>query len=77
VPPKARKRPRSPHLKAIGDRIRALREQRKWSQEHLAHLVGVDRTYQSDVERGMRNFGVLLLFDLAKALKAKPEDLFS
>jgi transcriptional regulator with XRE-family HTH domain len=75
VPPPARKRPRSPHLKALGDRIRALREDRGWSQEHLAHLVGVDRTYQSDVERGQRNFGVMLVFDYAKALKVSPDDL--
>lgn len=75
MPPKARKKPLDPNLKKIGDRIRELREARKWSQEHLAHVVGVDRTYQSDVERGMRNFGVRLLFDFAKTLKVKPEDL--
>jgi transcriptional regulator with XRE-family HTH domain len=38
-------------------------------------LVGVDRTYQSDVERGQRNFGVMLVFDYARALKVSPDDL--
>ena len=75
MPPKARKRPRSSQLKALGDRIRAIRQERGWSQEELAHRVGVDRTYQSDVERGMRNFGVSLIFEYAKALKVTPDDL--
>lgn len=75
MPPPARKRARSPFLKAIGDRIRALRTERGLSQEDLAHQVGVDRTYQSDVERGQRNFGVELVRDYAKALKVKPDDL--
>jgi DNA-binding XRE family transcriptional regulator len=75
VPPKARKAPRDPHLKKVGDRIREIRSQRVMSQEEVAHRVGVDRTYQSDVERGMRNFGILLVFDYAKVLKVKPEDL--
>ena len=75
MPPKARKRPRSPFLKGVGDRIRTLRNDRGLSQEELAHRVGVDRTYQSDVERGQRNFGVQLVADYAKALKVRPEDL--
>ena len=75
MPPTARKSPRDPHLKRLGSRIQDLRKQRNWSQEELAHRVGVDRTYQSDVERGMRNFGVLLVFDYAKVLRVSPDDL--
>ena len=75
MPPPARKAPLDPQLKRLGARIRELRIQRGWSQEELAHRVGVDRTYQSDVERGMRNFGVRLVFDYAKALKATAADL--
>ena len=77
VPPQAQKRPRDPHLKRLGERIKALRQERGWSQEELAFRIGVDRTYQSDVERGMRNFGVLLVFDYARVLKVKPEELIS
>jgi transcriptional regulator with XRE-family HTH domain len=54
-----------------------LRRNHGWTQEELAFRVGVDRTYQSDLERGMRNFGVLLIFHYAKALKVRPEDLFA
>lgn len=75
MPPPARKRPLDPLLKRLGDRIRELRNERGWSQEELAHRVGVDRTYQSDVERGQRNFGVQLVFVYAKALKVRPEEL--
>jgi len=77
VPPKARKPPRDPHLRRVGQRIKALRQDRGWSQEELAFRIGVDRTYQSDVERGMRNFGVLLVFDYARVFKVKPEELVS
>lgn len=75
MPPLARKLPLDANLKRLGSRIRELRTARGWSQEELAHRVGVDRTYQSDVERGMRNFGVQLVFDYAKALRIRPEDL--
>lgn len=75
MPPPARKRPRSPFLKSIGDRIRQLRTEHGLSQEELAYRVGVDRTYQSDVERGQRNFSVSLLCDYGKVLNVRPEDL--
>lgn len=75
MPPPARKPPLDPHLKRLGARIRELRDARGWSQEELAHRIGVDRTYQSDVERGQRNFGVLLVFLYAKALRVTPDDL--
>ena len=77
MPPKARKRPRDKRLKAIGDRIRAERETHKpaMSQLQLAERVGADRSYFSGVERGMRNYGVLLLFDIADALGVSPKKL--
>jgi transcriptional regulator with XRE-family HTH domain len=75
VPPPAHKPPLDANLRRLGMRIRELRTARGWSQEELAHRVGVDRTYQSDVERGMRNFGVLLVYDYARALKVKPDEL--
>ena len=75
VPPPARKRPLDTNLKRLGTRIREIRNERGWSQEELAYRVGVDRTYQSDVERGMRNFGVLLVFDYARVLRVRPEAL--
>jgi transcriptional regulator with XRE-family HTH domain len=75
VPPPARKPPLDANLRRLGARIRELRTERGWSQEELAHRVGVDRTYQSDVERGMRNFGVQLVFDYARAFKVEADEL--
>jgi transcriptional regulator with XRE-family HTH domain len=70
VPPKATKRPRDKRLKAVGDRIRAERERLdpRVSQEQFASKLGVHRTYYSGIERGMRNFSLLVFFDIADAL---------
>ena len=60
-----------PLLRRIGTRVRELREAKGWSQEHLAHVAGVDRSYMSGIERGIRNIGVVHLSKLAKALGVK------
>lgn len=75
MPRQAKKRPLDPQLKALGERVRDLRKERGWSQDHLADVAGIDRSYMSGIERGVRNFGILHLFTLAKALKVKPQDL--
>jgi transcriptional regulator with XRE-family HTH domain len=56
-------------LKAFGLRVRKLREQLGWSQEHLAERAGLHRTYISGLERGERNVSVLNILRLARALK--------
>lgn len=40
---------------ALAVRVRALRIERGFSPEALAHEVGIDRTYQSQIERGVGN----------------------
>ena len=75
MPPPARKPALDPHLKAIGAKVRELREARKLSQDAFADLAGIDRSYISGIERGVRNFGITHLYTMAKALKAKPQDL--
>jgi transcriptional regulator with XRE-family HTH domain len=39
----------------FGQRIRKLRERKKWSQVEMAHLFGIDRGHISDMERGKKN----------------------
>lgn len=39
----------------FGQRVRELRLSRGWSQDELAERSGIDRTYVSGVERGVRN----------------------
>lgn len=48
--------------------IRLLRAQKAMSQESLAFESGVNRTYVSDVERGVRNVSIDNVSRLAKAL---------
>lgn len=60
----------------LGRRIRELRESRNISQEELAHLSGVHRTYISSMERGHRNVSLDILMRLAEALQVEPAELF-
>jgi transcriptional regulator with XRE-family HTH domain len=55
--------------KRVGINLRRLRHDRQLSQEELAFEAGVHRTYISGVERGVRNPTVLVLEEIATALK--------
>ena len=61
----------------LGRRIRELRLSRGWSQEELGAQCGIDRTYVSGVERGVRNPTVTVVAAIAFGLKVSIEDLFS
>lgn len=56
-------------LKELGNRVREVRHSRGWSQEQLADLSGIHRTYVSSLERGQRNVSVLTLSRIAKGLR--------
>ena len=60
----------------FGDRLKILRKQSDISQEQLAHLSGLDRSYVGQVERGERNVSLQNIHRLAKALGKSPADLF-
>lgn len=62
-------RPASPLLLAFGAAVRAEREARGLSQEAFAERVGIHRTYIGDVERGLRNLGLLNVGRIAAALE--------
>jgi transcriptional regulator with XRE-family HTH domain len=62
-------------LKTFGRSIRRLRKQRGLSQEALAEACGLSRNYISDIERGVRNPGLLVMVALAKALKVPLPEL--
>ncbi|ALC07187.1 hypothetical protein CDES_14360 (plasmid) [Corynebacterium deserti GIMN1.010] len=59
----------------LGGRIRDVRKGLGISQEELAHLSGMHRTYVSSVERGERNISVLNLLSLAGVLGVDAGDL--
>lgn len=53
----------------FGQRLRVLRKDKGLSQEELAHIAGLDRTYISGCERGLRNISLENIYKLASALK--------
>lgn len=57
-----------PALIALGEAIRRIRLSKDISQEKLALLAEVDRSYVGRVERGDNNVAVLTLARLAHAL---------
>ena len=68
-------RPANPLLRTIGLTIKALRRERGLSQEALAELADIDRSYMSCVERGLRNVSVLNVARIAAALDVPVRDL--
>ncbi|TFC93375.1 MULTISPECIES: helix-turn-helix transcriptional regulator [Cryobacterium] len=66
---------RAQHL-SFGQRVREIRQDRGLSQEELAELAGMHRTYVSSLERGLRNVGLDNILAIAAALDVSPSDLF-
>jgi transcriptional regulator with XRE-family HTH domain len=64
-------------LKKFGSRLRQLRIERELSQEALAEMSGLHRTYLGGIERGERNVALLNILKIASALQVSPADLFS
>ena len=60
----------------FGLRVKELRVERKLSQEALANLSGIDRTYMPGIEKGQRNVSIIVVEKLAVALKVELNELF-
>lgn len=61
-------------MTTMGDRIRALRKKKNWSQEYLAGLVGCDQRTISALEKG-RSRGTTNILKIARALDVSPYEL--
>ncbi|TNJ62606.1 helix-turn-helix transcriptional regulator [Paenibacillus hemerocallicola] len=59
----------------FGQQLRKIREERKLSQEELAFLAKLDRTYISLLERGKRRPTLNTIFALAGQLNISPSEL--
>ena len=57
--------------------IRELRVKQGFSQEELADIAGLHRTYVGSVERGERNISIDNMERLANALKIRIQDLLN
>jgi transcriptional regulator with XRE-family HTH domain len=60
---------------AFGKIVRRVREAAGISQEELAALTNIHRTYIGGIERGERNPTLIMIHRLAKALRIKPAQL--
>ena len=64
-------------LREFGRRIKMKRAECGISQESLAIRAGLDRTYISGLERGLRNPSLTCIFKVAKGLEVPCEDLLT
>lgn len=65
----------APELVAFGMAVRQRRTGLGLSQEALAHIAGIDRSYMSSIERGSQNVGLVLAAQIAKALDLRLAEL--
>jgi transcriptional regulator with XRE-family HTH domain len=62
-------------LATLGLNVRLQREAKQLTQENLAERAGLDTTYISGIERGLRNPGIKNVAKLAKALGLSTSEL--
>lgn len=61
--------------RSFGEVLKEQRRRLGWSQEDFAFEAGLDRTYVSGVERGVRNPTLLIILKLCRALGVRPSTL--
>jgi len=57
--------------------VRRMRNETGMSQDEFADAVGIDRTYVSGIERGVRNPTIKILDKLSAALNVPPHELLA
>ena len=65
----------SPLLRALGDRVRRLRRERRWTLREASAASGLSARFLAEVEAGRGNISVGRLADLAHALGSPVSDL--
>ena len=60
--------------KGFGARVREMRKSKGLSQETLALMCDLDRTYIGGVERGERNISLVNIHKIAAALGVSPRE---
>lgn len=59
----------------FGENVRKQRNRLGVSQENLAHICGIDRSYMSRVERGIVRITLEKVYIIATALECEPSEL--
>ncbi|WP_432665722.1 helix-turn-helix transcriptional regulator [Wukongibacter baidiensis] len=62
--------------KIIGKRIKSLRKDKGFSQEELAHLANINRSFMGEIERGEKSPTLGSLEKITNALEISFEELF-
>lgn len=75
ITPMSEKAAISEALKTFGSRVRLRRTELGFSQEELAGVSGLHRTYIGSVERGERNISLANVIRIAAALELDPAEL--
>lgn len=66
---------RDQRLVNFGNRIRTIRKEKNLSQEELAALANIDRSYMGHIERGEKNVTLTKIYQIANALEIAPSCL--
>lgn len=61
----------------LGREIQRYRQEKGWSQEYLAEVTGLHRTYISQLERGLKSPSVRVLSHITNALGLRMSEFFS
>jgi len=61
----------------FGKRVKELRTEKELSQESLANLAELDRTYIPSIEKGERNVSLEVIQKLSKAFEIKISELLN
>lgn len=62
---------------AVGLRIKELRKKCNITQEDLANITDLDRTYINSVENGRRNISIVNIQKITHALKIQLNEFFN
>ena len=66
-----------PSLVALGATIRSTRSALNISQEAMALVADLDRSYMCGIERGEHNIALINIIKIASALKLRASDLLT
>lgn len=64
-----------PFLVALGKQIRSTRQEQGLSQETVALMAGIDRSYMGGIERGEHNISLINLLRISTVLNLPMSDL--
>lgn len=68
---------KDPRLVSFGEKVRKIRKEKGLSQEALADLADIDRSYMGHIERGNQNITITKMHQIAEALEIPVQELLN